>query len=189
MKRIFIFIFCVHGLLFAQNTEIDVIKNDIVKYVEENYSKTLEQIPLGKETAFGFNNRDMFDRCVTGNPIMLLKINNESEIEKTNEWRVPLLINGKYVILLTVVEFEQNYEIVDIGGKLLAELIDNYNNENEKIAFMLRDHRKKTDYVSFEYNSLSDKNFYKIQYETKNMYQTDGISLEEIIELHNIDNE
>ena len=181
-KIIFVFIFCVYGVcLFSQNT-----KSDIIKYVEENYDKMLEQIPLGQEKLFGFESRDMFNQCEVGNPIRLLKIVNGLEIAIADEWRVPLLINGKYITLLTVIELNQNYEIVDIGGKMLAEFIDSYNNENEKISLLLRDYKKQADYISFEYKSLSDKNFYKIR---PGLRTTNGISLEEIIRLHNINNE
>jgi len=187
MKKLFYTLLFVFGgsFLFAQN-----IKNDLISYVGENYAKILEQIPLGKESLFGFENRDMFNMCEIGNPVRLLRIVNGSEIEITNEWRVPLLINNKYITLLRVVEVDQTYEIVDMGGRILAELIGNYSNEDEKISFMLRDYRKNTDYISFEYQSLNDKNFYKIGHDSENLYKTtDAISLAEIIELHNIDNE
>jgi len=156
--------------------------NEIINYVTNNYTQILELIPHGKENLYGFEHREMFRNCKVGNPIKVLRIHNEQEIETTNEWRVPLLINGKYITLLTVIEHDQNFNIVDMGGHLLAKLIDNLNSDNEKISFMLRDYRNKTDYVSFELNSFSDKIFYKIQKnenESKNSIQ--GISLDEII--------
>jgi len=177
-KFILIPIFCIYGVLFSQN-----VKNDLVGYVEEHYSQILERIPLGKENLYGFENREMFQNCEVGTPIKMLRIKNENEIEITNEWRVPLLFNGNPLTLLTVLDSGQNYEIVNIGGNILAKLIDNYNSDGKKISYMLRDFRNKTDYVSFELNSLSDKNFYKIE---KSSASYERISLDEIIRLHNI---
>jgi len=183
-KIIFTFIFCAYGFLFAQD-----MQDELIRHVEENYSNILERIPLGKEKLFGFENRDIFNQCEIGNPIRLLKIVNGSEIEITNEWRVPVLINNQYITLLRVIELEQTYEIVDMGGRVLAEIIGNHNNENEKISFMLRDYKTRTDYISFEYKSLNDRSFYKIEPPSEDFYKTtEGISLAEIIELHNIDN-
>jgi len=179
MKKIVLLLpFCFCGFLFAQN-----MKNDMISYVEEHYTKFLELIPVNKENLYGFENREMFNRCDVGTPIKLLVINDDNEIKITNEWRVPLSIDGKYITLITVIEDDKNYHIVDIGGSYLAKRIDSYNRNNEKISFMLRDYRNKTDYVSFEYNSRSDKNFYKIQ---ESDTAIKGISLNEIIETQNI---
>jgi len=168
------------GSLFSQNIQGDNAK--IMNYVRDNYAEILEQIPEGKENMFGFENREAFKNCEIGIPINVLRIVNEVEVEKTNSWRIPLVINGKYIILLTVSAVNQNYEIVDVGGRLLAERIDNYNNADKKIAFLLRDYRNNTDYVSFECDLLSCNHFYKIQYEAESIdAETEGISLEDIL--------
>ena len=186
MKKIILIpLFCIYGFLFSQN-----VKNDLIIYVEEHYSQILELIPLDRENLYGFENREMFKHCEVGTPIKLLRINFKNEMEITNEWRIPLLINGNTITLLTVIEDEtQNFKIVDMGGNVLAKLIDKYNTHNEKIAYLLRDYRSETDYVAFEFVSRFEKNFYKIQkQDTSSEIQepevfSKGISLDEIIEL------
>jgi len=179
-----IFVSCVFSNLYSQNKQ-----KEIVEYAKEYHRKMLELIPLGKEKLYGFENRDMFYNCEIGNPIKMLRISNEREIEATNEWRVPIINNGKYITLLTIIENGKKYEIVDLGGNILAEIIGNYNNQNEKISFWLRDYRRIIDYISFEYKSFSDKNFYEIESKSENNFKnSNGISLNEIIELHNINN-
>ena len=181
-KLIFILFFCKCSFMFSQN-----IENDIVKYAKENYDKVLELIPSSKENLYGFETRNLFTICEIGNPIRMLKIVDECKVEMTNEWRVPLLIAEKYITLLTIIENNQNYEIVDVGGNKLAGLIDNYNNEGKKISYLLRDYKMRIDYVSFEFTSFSDKNFYKIQQREQNpTICKESISLDEILKIHKL---
>ncbi len=102
----------------------------------------LNNIPAGLEKQFGFENRAQFNKITAGRPLRHYALSDESSgnnkeisIVPGNEWFLPLMVNNKYVALLTVSGEGDKFSAVDFGaGDLAAELnfykteIENQNN-------------------------------------------------------------
>ncbi len=105
-------------------------------------SRFLNNIPVGLEKQFGFETRAQFNRITAGRPLRLYVLSEESSgnnkeisIVPGNEWFLPLMVNNKFIALLTVSGEGDKFSAVDFGaGDLAAELnfhkseIENQNN-------------------------------------------------------------
>jgi hypothetical protein len=92
----------------------------------------LRNIPAGSERQFGFSNREEVIDAVTGYPYHVLGLSKEffsnaalsgdlsGYITMGNDWRVPVLVDGEYRMLVTVTGEAGNYTLADIGGAGLA---------------------------------------------------------------------
>ena len=127
---------------FSQN---ETIKTTLIKKLPV----FLNNIPNGNEKEFGFKDRTQFDLISIGDPIQLatLKSNlsKDSFINYTNQWRVPIIVNNQYVLLATVSNKNELYELEDIGGSLLALEIQKLNLLGKLI--LVRDYVNYTDYI------------------------------------------
>ncbi len=90
----------------------------------------LETIPPGLESGYGFENRGEFCRATVGDPFRLGTLalpaqKQEGPVEAAvfkplNEWRLPVLVDGRARLLLTVVPAERGWKVVGLGGAALA---------------------------------------------------------------------
>jgi hypothetical protein len=90
----------------------------------------LDKIPVGRESGYGFHNRDEFSRASPGIPLQVYTAKPDSAGEGTgdssnhpiavDEWRVPVLVGGELRTLLTVARVDSNLEAVELGGAALA---------------------------------------------------------------------
>lgn len=144
--KCFIVIFMISTVLNAQS-----IEDSIVKTVEQQMVSFLSKIPVGSEESYGFNSRDDFKNCKVGIPVKVLtvrQINKKDSLIEVNEWRVPVKLNGQNVQLLTVIKNNNIYEVVDLGGELLAKELQNaLPNDNEK-PYLLRLFNLHIDFVA-----------------------------------------
>jgi len=110
-------------LVKAQNSNADP---------DQDLKLWLQKIPVGNESLYGFSDRSEFALARLGNPIEVFTVdftdlqnykNVNLELVSTHEWRVPVIVNGRCRVLLTVVESPVG-KIVDLGGKVLATEID-----------------------------------------------------------------
>ena len=105
--------------------------------------KFLQAIPAGKEAAYGFDSRESFGMAELGSPIRMVTYDKNvliggdaSEplpLRMLNEWRFPVLIQGRARALLTVSRMGDRWEAVDMGAASLAAEIDSLTTENKDI--------------------------------------------------------
>jgi len=140
---------CICSFSWAQN-------KSIINEVEANIQNYLKQIPVGNESLFGFENRNEFEKIEVGNPIQLagVKIDNEidSFIYLIDQWRVPLSLNGQFILFATIQKKNNQFFLVDIGGSLLAAEIQSLNVRHNMI--LIRDFFNSADYIYTIENKL-----------------------------------
>jgi hypothetical protein len=117
--------------LLANNSDIT---DDICAVAEVAIPGFLEKIPLNYESRYGFRNRDDFKIVKPGSPLRLYSINLDTidntvsrDPVPTNEWRVPLMVNGICCSFLTVSLVDTTLKAVGIGGAPLAKELNEVN--------------------------------------------------------------
>ena len=133
MNRLLILMFLFAGGLQAQNTE-----ESIIKKVNQNMVFQLSKIPAGSEKAYGFDSRKDFAQCTAGKPIRVMTLDKDNALVELNEWRIPIMKDGKSCILFTARLNSDTIEIVDLGGLQLASELQIVLNNDLKYHFMLR---------------------------------------------------
>jgi hypothetical protein len=112
-------------------------RRNISQAVMNSLPEWLEKIPAGSETNYGFQSRDEFSRAGLGDPIEVFDLGDEFYTQKdqaprmvpTGEWRIPVTVDQKIRAMVTVVEQNSTWEIVDFGATGLAEGLSNYANK------------------------------------------------------------
>ena len=168
-------------------------ENEIMKAARTGLDKFLPMIPSGYENLYGFNSREDFLKADAGTPYEVYSISTEflknegSDMKdyfyQTDEWRVPVIVNGRMCCLLTVVKENELYKCVDLGGAALANELSNYekffNSELQKKA-ILRLYQINCDFLVFipKNGSLSNGDFYALSSSRTSLgtYQTIGES-------------
>jgi hypothetical protein len=148
------FLFCVVLTAFqmsGQNSN-EIIQNIVKNQIEINLSK----IPEGKENLFGFNSRNDFKNCKAGDPIRVVTLVDDALVE-LNEWRVPIVLDGRNKLFFTIQKNSVDYEIVDIGGVELAQEIQKIKIDNVPVKYLIRLHRLHIDFVSKGFSSNLDE--------------------------------
>lgn len=130
---------------FSSYSQIDnfkeLLKISEIKKVAKNYYKIyLEKIPEGQEEFFGFLTRKEFDLVDIGDPYKIYKLTNEfcladsienpNLISETDNWEVPLHINGNIRCLLHIVNINNSYNIIGIGQSIVANEINMLKDKN-----------------------------------------------------------
>ena len=132
--------------------------NAVLSIARSSYKRFLNKIPPGYESRYGFVHRDEFTRTTVGKPLRVYTAYPDSRKEETgipvkwpyllNEWRVPLLVDGEFRSLLTIVETDGVLKAVDLGAAKLAREIGTFNRNNpdgSKALFRLD--RLKCDFI------------------------------------------
>ncbi len=140
-------------LLFATGLHAQNIEDSVVKKVNQNMVFQLSKIPAGSEKSYGFDSRNDFAKCIAGKPIRVITLDKENSLSELNEWRIPILKDGKSCILFTARVNSDTIEIVDLGGAQLAKELQPVLNNDLKYHFMLRLFALHVDFVA----ACSDK--------------------------------
>lgn len=90
----------------------------------------LHKIPSGRESRYGFLQRDEFSRASLGTPLRVYTVSPDSlsgdadnpsnHPVAVDQWRVPVLIDGKPRSLLTVAVVDGALKAVELGAAALA---------------------------------------------------------------------
>lgn len=159
---------CFLILVFFISVRLIAQDNSIKSLVKEEASLKaiffLNLIPEGREKEYGFDSRSDFARIKIEEPYQTYYVANEKLIltfVSGNEWRVPLSVDGNYVALLTVQINQGKAEVVDFGGNILAQKIQEF----EKLYpikssqhIIIRNTFLKRDYIATDFTSLYNQN-------------------------------
>ena len=154
---ILVFFFSIQ--LIAQNNNLLVKEEASIKALS-----FLNLIPEGKEKDYGFNNRSDFSKIKIEEPYQTYYVankNNKLMFIEGNEWRVPLSVDGHYVALLTVQFNLGKVEVVDFGGKILAQKLQEFETMyGKKTMFLviIRNTFIKSDYITTNFTSICSQN-------------------------------
>ena len=140
---------------YAQSSGIATVK----KVAKTDAIKFFNLIPQGQENDYGFKSREDFSKIEIGEPYQVyfvVKRDNKVNFQSSNNWRVPVLVNGKSIALLTVATTDEGAQIVDFGAKGLAKKLQefekNYNSANERV--LLRNTYLSTDFIAPQFSAL-----------------------------------
>ena len=109
-------LFAFYGLN-AQST--NPVTESVLKTAKSQISNFTRDLPESDLASYGFNNRTEFEKIGFGDPIPVYTL-KDSVVVFTSTWRVPLVIEGEYRSLLTVIEADGQYKAVDFGASELA---------------------------------------------------------------------
>ena len=134
--------------------------NIITKLANEELISFLQKIPVGQENMFGFTNRGEFSLAEIGDPYEVFTlsleffdtkniIRNKTYIVSTENWRVPIIVNNQHRALLTVSKVNNQWSVVKLGAKGLAEELDIFNKNHPSIneSNILRVFQLKSDFI------------------------------------------
>ncbi|MBN2343766.1 MAG: hypothetical protein JXX29_10385 [Deltaproteobacteria bacterium] len=114
-------------------TPADGVVSHIRAAATSQYMLFLNRIPVGQESEYGFDERAEFERVQVGTPLPMFTVDIDTtgatptvsnRIRALDEWRVPLLIDGKRRALLTVAKSGGGWQVVDFGAVNLAESLN-----------------------------------------------------------------
>lgn len=116
----------------AGASDTGYVKNsaDVLITAKESLDKFLNRIPAGYESFYGFESRDEFKDAKVESPILIYTIsldflgdnlsNFTEYVQPTNDWKIPVTVNGTAKIFLQVTKFDGTFKAVDMGGHELA---------------------------------------------------------------------
>jgi len=153
MKKLLLILLCLPMIGFGQ-------LNIITKVANEELISFLQKIPVGQENMFGFTNRGEFSQAEIGDPYEVFTlsleffdtkniIRNKTYIVSTENWRVPIIVNNQHRALLTVSKVNNQWSVVKLGAKGLAEELDIFNKNHPSIneSNILRVFQLKSDFI------------------------------------------
>ncbi len=133
----------------------------VIKAAKDKLNSFLQLIPYGNENLYGFESRADFLKAEPGTPFRIYTLSPEfinhpkSEFKNylipLNQWRVPVLINNRMVIFLTVEKNNEIYKCVDIGGAKLANELNDYEkyfNNSSQFRIIFRLYRIESDFLA-----------------------------------------
>lgn len=143
---IFMFLFYITG--FCQNKPLSLItnsqKDSILLAAKTKIHSFIDPIPEANINDYGFNSKSEFDKISFDNPIDIY-ILQDSLLVFTSTWRVPVVIDGKYAALLTIIKEKGVYQAVDFGAKVLANEI--FVNKTPQTVGILRIYELQSDFL------------------------------------------
>ena len=151
MNRFLYFVILLAFQINAQESD-EIIKNMVKNQIGINLSK----IPVNKENSFGFNSRNDFKNCNVGEPIRVITLSNNILVE-LNEWRVPIVLDGRNKLFFTVQKNNSDFEVVDIGGADLAKEIQEIKTNTMPVKYLIRLFNLHIDFVSHKLLSNIDE--------------------------------
>ena len=164
-------IFCMLGtinLALAQNRfrpDLGSIE-EVQKVVLSSRDSWQQLFPADELPDYGFRDKIEKDRAVPGKPIevfaMYRTFEGVIETQPTGEFLVPLLLDGKPRVFLTVAFFENRYQVVAVGEMNLAQeaaaYISQGNSSRGKQLIWLRNLNHSADFIADSNSSLADEN-------------------------------
>ncbi|HRY31653.1 MAG TPA: hypothetical protein P5531_01655 [Bacteroidales bacterium] len=159
MKKI-ILIIVIIWVSFLSASAQDLELTGVIAAAKAGSLEYLQKIPVNQEPSYGFSSRAEFASITIGKPYQILTLSkeffadtvmpDEKYIISTGEWLVPLLINGEYRILLTVCMINGQFEVVALGGAVLAKTLENFENLHHSYSesgMLLRVYQMSSDFV------------------------------------------
>ncbi len=182
-----IILFSTFYVFFLSST--DVIcqeKKDLVRIntiAQKELALFLEKIPNGMEAEYGFNSREEFMKAKLLKPINIIFPSNDyysyEIIDSTSvtflpsqNWKIPISVNTKICCFLHGKIIENNFKVLGIGGKLIAEKL---NKIGEKLSI-----NSNMDRCIILFPEI--KRQYLIYYNDEVTYKSICISLNEVLD-------
>jgi hypothetical protein len=143
---------------------------EVLSVANVGYINCLELIPKGQEKDYGFNNREEFTIAKIGKPYITATLNKEffsdtilsskNYIAYTEEWRIPISVNGEYRTLMRVIKMNGKWEVSGLGGAVLAKELGEFEKSHQyenEYGIIFRVYQMVSDFI------LINKNIYPLQ--------------------------
>jgi ABC-type antimicrobial peptide transport system permease subunit len=113
------------GLTAKENKMVQLISVEdnqkIYNAVKNELTSFLEIVPVNMEKEHGFNNRSEFAKAVPASIYRMVGVDPYGKLIPTNNYNVVVSVNGEYRSVITVTVTNGTYELMSIGGALLAK--------------------------------------------------------------------
>ena len=137
---------------------------EVRKVVNDSRSFWLHMFPAAELPDYGFRDEKEKTQAVPGQPIevynMYRSFNGATEVQPAGEFLVPLLINGKPRVFLTVAFFEGRFQVVSVGEMNLAQEATPYvsraNETKGSQLVWLRNLNHSADFIADAANLVND---------------------------------
>ena len=135
-------------------TQISDFKK-VETFATEQWGNVAQKIPSGQEELYGFQDQNEIAHATMGTPIRMFFWQDNNIIE-SQTYRVPVMVEGKMVSLLTV-SLGEKMSVEDFGGNVLAQAIQEISEKNGVEPYgILRVYSIVSDfYIINENNNLS----------------------------------
>jgi len=160
-RKLFLFIpFILSGISTIGQVNNDNVQ-EILLTAKNGLTFYLEKIPQGKESLYGFNNRNEFKIAVLGKPYQMSTLNREFFIDSnlspnknylvsSGEYCIPISVNGEYRVLLTVAIMNGEWKTVGLGAVGIAIELNEFEKKypsTNKSGIILRVYQLVSDFI------------------------------------------
>ena len=190
MRFLIVIILFYLPLVLAAYTQDEITFSDdsISTVARSSLNEFLDKIPTGRESRYGFLNRAEFARASIGVPMRvyiagpdLADVNSEdnpSSPKATNEWRVPVLVDGEPRALLTVSVTDGALTTTELGAAGLSRELGEFKKKYPaRRRALLRLHTLQCDFII---NDRTGDGFDKADYyplrSAQNLFKSSGTS-------------
>ena len=152
-----------------QNNSIDQM---VMSAASDQLQVYLSKINSGNRSAFGFGDEDDLSSCTVGKPYRMLNFKPEfysgklsedvNYLDIKNEWRVPVMLDSSYRVLLTVNGNPGNFAVSGMGGSGLAKELGAHltGTDANETFYLLRIYKLSADFfVTERDNSFAEAQF------------------------------
>jgi len=142
----------------AQANDNSLSRREVKQIALPEVIAFLKKIPSGAEEQYGFANRSEFLRASLGEPYQVYTIDPDSIRDGTplgkqymipiDEWRTPIIVDGRYCSFVTVSRVDGRPRAVEIGGAVLAKEVGEFEQRHPKgLKAILRLFQLQCDYI------------------------------------------
>lgn len=132
MKRLSMILLILISVLNVYSQDLST--QNMIPAVSKDLPSWLQKIPAGNEMLYGFQNRDEFSRASLGTPYPVFTLSEEFFtqpnpaffLKSSTEWRIPVTVDQENRALVTIIQNNGEWKIVDIGASVLAREIGSY---------------------------------------------------------------
>jgi len=143
----------------------DYNSESIINIAKNRIHSFIDNIPAENITDYGFKSKAEFDKITFGEPVKIYTL-KDGNIEFTDTWRVPVVINNEYRSLLTVIKEKEELKAVDFGACVLAKAISE--KKSDKTIGILRVYKIYSDFIIDEDNKILS--FIPVKAETREVH-------------------
>ena len=135
MKTKILILFC-FVLITSVGYSQDPTVKEITEIANSGFRQYLEKIPPGRESNYGFKNREEFGIAQIGKPYQILLLKKEFYVDSVlkntdylvpgSEWRVVIKVNNENRACVTVAKMNGIWKVVGIGAAGLASELGSF---------------------------------------------------------------
>jgi hypothetical protein len=174
----FIIIIAISASAYSQQNKSDNLfkgydqeTDSVLKVAKSGIHSFIDNISDENLLDYGFNSKEEFAKIAFDKPIKIFNL-KDNQLVFISTWRVPVMVDGEYRALLTIVKENNEYSAVDYGARVLAKEL--LLKKTDKTCGLLRVYELKKDFIIEELSQNQFK-FFPLQASEEKQYDLDDI--------------